>query len=145
MYRKKVWKIRAILCHWKTADRIETGFSLENRPKRVENTPGFHHERSYWCSRDIRLQFTPVWTILKMRFPYTLNMFSIHSWKQADSIPNMIKNVLTSLTQKNSKVLKSSGNSTLMYNNYYLKTRQKSERTDEVYKMCSQQKMCLFT
>ena len=33
-------KIRAILCNGKTADRIEVGFSLSNRPKISENTPG---------------------------------------------------------------------------------------------------------
>ena len=40
-------KIRAILYNWKTADREEVGFSLSNRPKRYENTPGWHHARCY--------------------------------------------------------------------------------------------------
>ena len=31
-------KIRAI--NWKTTDRMEPGFSLINRPKRAEDTPG---------------------------------------------------------------------------------------------------------
>ena len=29
-----------ILYDWKTADWMEAGFSLNNRPKRAENTPG---------------------------------------------------------------------------------------------------------
>ena len=32
-------KILVILCNWKTADRVKTGFLLNDRPKRAENTP----------------------------------------------------------------------------------------------------------
>ena len=37
-YRKIMLKIRAILNNWTTTVRMETGFSLNNRPKRAENT-----------------------------------------------------------------------------------------------------------
>ena len=30
----------AILYNWKTADRIESGFTLNNRAKKAENMPG---------------------------------------------------------------------------------------------------------
>ena len=38
----------------KTADGIEVGFSLSNRPKLFENTPGWYHVRCY--DRDILCQ-----------------------------------------------------------------------------------------
>ena len=37
----------AILYDWKTADRIEAGVSVNNWHKRAENTPSWHHTRSY--------------------------------------------------------------------------------------------------
>ena len=41
-------KIGAILYNWKTAERIEVGFSLSNRDKLAEITPGRHHARTYY-------------------------------------------------------------------------------------------------
>ena len=35
--------IRAVLYYWVTIDWMETGFSLNNRPKRAENTHGRHY------------------------------------------------------------------------------------------------------
>ena len=35
------------------ADQIEAGFSLNDGPKRAENTPYFHHARSYHRLRGI--------------------------------------------------------------------------------------------
>ena len=55
--RKKYIKIHASLWNWKKADRIEAGFRLNNRPKRAENTPGWHQARSYHRFRDIELRF----------------------------------------------------------------------------------------
>ena len=43
----------SILYNWKTADRMEAGFSLSDRPEQAENTPGRHHARSYHRFRDI--------------------------------------------------------------------------------------------
>ena len=37
---KNMQKNQAILYNWKTAHRMEAGFSLKNRPRRFENTPG---------------------------------------------------------------------------------------------------------
>ena len=37
---KECGEIRAMLYKWTTAHRIEEGFSLQNRTKRAENTPG---------------------------------------------------------------------------------------------------------
>ena len=36
----KYRKIYAVLYNWKMAVRIEAGFSLNNKPKTAENTPG---------------------------------------------------------------------------------------------------------
>ena len=36
-YRKKNLNIRIILYNWATADQMEMGFSLNNRPKQAEN------------------------------------------------------------------------------------------------------------
>ena len=47
--------------NWKTADRIEEGFSLKRRAKRAENKSYRHHARSYHRFGDIRpFQFTSV-------------------------------------------------------------------------------------
>ena len=44
MYKKiiTIINIRAVLYNWKTANRMETGFSLNNRPKRLV----YHYARS---------------------------------------------------------------------------------------------------
>jgi hypothetical protein len=68
--RKKFMKMSAILYNSATADRIRTGFSLNNSPKRAENTPGWHDVRNSHRSRDTRLQFTSVRPILKKNCPF---------------------------------------------------------------------------
>ena len=50
---------------------METGFSLNNRPKRALNTLGYHH------FPDIRLKFTIVRPILKKPFHKKFNIFNI--------------------------------------------------------------------
>ena len=57
-------KIRAILYSREKYDGIEVVFSLRNRPKRSENTPGLHHA----LFSDIRSPFTLVRIILKKIF-----------------------------------------------------------------------------
>ena len=42
---KKIMKITAILCNWKTVDLMEAGFSSNNKAKRLENTPGQYYDR----------------------------------------------------------------------------------------------------
>ena len=37
---KKLYKVRTIPYKWERANLMEAGFSLYNRPKRAENTPG---------------------------------------------------------------------------------------------------------
>ena len=61
--------MRDFLYNRKEADRIEEGFSLKNRPKRVENKSDWHHARSYHRTRDIRLQLMSVRPFLKNCFP----------------------------------------------------------------------------
>ena len=48
----------ATLYNWNTADRMKGGFSLNNRPKRAENTPGCHHAPNYRRLLDTKLQFS---------------------------------------------------------------------------------------
>ena len=76
--KKKYRKISAILYYWKTADRIEAGFSLKNRSKGAENMSDGHHARSNHRFRDIRLQFTSLRLILKNIFPRVFSMFSTY-------------------------------------------------------------------
>ena len=78
--RKFVGKFGSIY-KLKTADRMKAGFPLNNKPKQAENTAGCHHARSHNRFRDIRLQFMPVRTILKNRFPYIFSWLSAHSNK----------------------------------------------------------------
>ena len=68
-------KIHAILYNWKTANRIEEGFSLNNTAKRAENATGWYHACSYRF-RDISLQFTPFMLIVKNCFPRVSPIFS---------------------------------------------------------------------
>ena len=56
--------MRAILYHGKTADQIEVGFSLSNRPKLSKNIPS---TSSYYCFRVIQLQLTSNRPILKKK------------------------------------------------------------------------------
>ena len=49
MYEKKL-EIRIIL--YAAADRMETGFFLNNRPKRAENTLGWRHSLNYYSFVD---------------------------------------------------------------------------------------------
>ena len=46
-YTPKVLEIEAVLYNWKTADRMKTGYSLNNRHKRAENLPSWHHAPKY--------------------------------------------------------------------------------------------------
>ena len=73
---KKYRKFRAILYNWKTADRIEAGFSLNKRVKRAENKSDWHHARSNHRFRDIWLQFTPVKLMWKTFFLVFFPSFS---------------------------------------------------------------------
>ena len=69
-------KIRAILHNWKTVNRIEVGFSLNNRAKRAENTPIRLQASSYHRFQDTRLHFTLVRLIGKNGFPCIISMLS---------------------------------------------------------------------
>ena len=76
-------KIRTILYDWKTDDRIEAGFSLNNRAKRVENRSGWHHARSYRRLRYIRLQFKSVRPFF---FKHFFIVFHGPEWSIRDSL-----------------------------------------------------------
>ena len=67
--RKRSWKIGAILFNWKTAYRMEAGFSLNDKPKRAENTPLTP------LFRDIRFQYTSFVPFLKNGYPYFKKRF----------------------------------------------------------------------
>ena len=58
----------AILYNWKTADRMEVGYSLNNRAKQVENAPDSHDAQNYDSFPDIQLQLMSVRPILKKKF-----------------------------------------------------------------------------
>ena len=51
-------KIGAILRTSSTDYRMDRGFSLNNRPKRAENTSGGHHAPTYHRFPDIQFQIT---------------------------------------------------------------------------------------
>ena len=51
---KKKMNIKAILNNWQTADRLVAGLRLIYRPKRSENTPGWHHARSCHFEKNIK-------------------------------------------------------------------------------------------
>ena len=59
------------------ADRIEVGFSLNNRPKQAENKSDGHHSHSYHCYKDIQLKFTSLKLIVKNCFPSIFGVFSM--------------------------------------------------------------------
>ena len=60
----KIFKYRAIL--YNTAYRMEAGVSLNNMPKKAENTPSGKHARSDHLCRDIRLHYKLVRHIEKI-------------------------------------------------------------------------------
>ena len=45
---KKVRIIRTIIYNFKTKHRVEAGIPLNNRSKRAENIPAWHHVPSYY-------------------------------------------------------------------------------------------------
>ena len=51
-------------------DRMEAGFSLNNRPKRDENNPGSHLALKYRIFPDIQLHFMSVRPLLLFSFPF---------------------------------------------------------------------------
>ena len=61
-------RIGAIPYNWTNADHMETEFSLNNRHKRAENTPGWYHAINYHLFLDFQLQFTLVKPVLNNLF-----------------------------------------------------------------------------
>ena len=60
----------------KKADRIEEGFSPNNRPKRAENKSNWHQARSYHRFQDIRLHFMSVRLIARNCFPCMFSSYT---------------------------------------------------------------------
>ena len=52
-----ILNIGVILHSWETADRMKSGYSLNYRPKRSENTPGWHHTLSHHRLRDVQFNW----------------------------------------------------------------------------------------
>ena len=76
---KICWKSGLFSITSPITDPIETGFSLNNRPKRAENTSGWHHARSCHLFLGILLNHI---SLFRNKTVFLKNqMFSIH-WKK---------------------------------------------------------------
>ena len=69
--KKCLYNIRAILYIWTSADRMNTVFYFNNRPKQAEIRSGCHHANCHHFP-EIQLQF-----VKRNIFNKKLNMFSI--------------------------------------------------------------------